>query len=97
MDQLDKISGGNFLEAFLDDGLLWSRGIQNYKPKTNDPLEKFFDSLEKAWSKIGITSKISETEPNEYFIEQSDGSKIQISRQEAHEYVKSNFKPVRRL
>ena len=29
MDQLDKISGGNFLEAFLDDGLLWSRGIQN--------------------------------------------------------------------
>ena len=97
MEELDKISGGDFWEAFQDDGLLWKYGIQNYKPKTNAPLKEFFKSLEKTWSKIGITSKISETEPNEYYIAQSDGSKIQITFQEAHEYVKSNFKKVRGL
>ena len=38
-------------------------------------LDDFFKSIEKAWDKIGITSKISETEPNEYYIEEIDGSK----------------------
>lgn len=94
--ELEQVTGGTLLEAWYDDAILWKYGIQNYIPRhETKTFDDFLDSVEKAWSKIGITSKISETEPNEYYIGQADGSKIQITRKAACEYVKSNFKKIR--
>ena len=94
-EELDQVAGGGMPETSEDSKLLYERGlVDDWHGNEHTMFHWNSDSaaVDAGWSKVGITCVTKPFADNLYF---KDGQ--QISRYEAHKYLKENFKQVKNI
>ena len=92
-DELDKVAGGHMTEVANDSSFLYEHGlVDDYHGGMHTTLHWKSDSaaVDAGWAKAGITCVTKFIDDNLYF---KDGK--QITRDEAYNHVKANFKQIR--
>ena len=94
-EELDNVSGGGGPETAEDSKLLYERGLVEDWHGDEYTMWLWLSaskSVDEGWAKAGITCVTKWSGDNLYF---KDGK--QISRYEAHKYLKENFNQVKNI
>ena len=93
--ELDNVAGGGGPETAEDSKLLYEHGLVEDWHGDEYTMWLWLSaskSVDEGWAKAGITCVTKWSGDNLYF---KDGK--QISRHDAHEYLKENFKPIKSI
>ena len=93
MEQLDTVAGGGSRESLFDYFLLMEYGLMDGTVVFTGK-EKCMNIFKESWLKAGITCIPDRDDWNEYYMN-INGVNKKISREEAHEYVKTHYKSIR--
>ena len=94
-DELDQVAGGGIPETSNDSKLLYERGlVDDWHGVETTAFRRgsYSEAVDAGWSKAGITCVTKPFKDNQYFINGKE-----ISRYEAYNHVKANFKQIRTI